>query len=95
MNSAGDVQTVTSLVFKTQNYYFLNMTIEQKKISLINWITTLEDETVINQIEGFRKTSLNQLPREIIELLTMSAAEKEEDCIEHTNVQDILDVKEE
>lgn len=71
------------------------MTIEQKKISLINWITNLEDETVINQIEGFRKTSLNQLPKEIVELLKMSAAEKEEDCIEHISAQDILDKNEE
>ena len=71
------------------------MTIEQRKISLINWITNLEDETIINQIEGFRKTSLNLLPKEIVELLTMSAAEKEEDCIEHTSVQDILDMNEE
>ncbi|MEO1052530.1 MAG: hypothetical protein AAFX87_18000 [Bacteroidota bacterium] len=71
------------------------MTIEQKKISLIHWITNLEDEAVIDQIEGFRKTSLSQLPKEIVELLTLSAAEKEEDCIEHTSVQDILDMDEE
>ncbi|HAC15530.1 MAG TPA: hypothetical protein DCE78_06240 [Bacteroidetes bacterium] len=71
------------------------MTIEQRKISLINWITNLEDETVIYQIEGFRKTSLNDLPKEIVELLNMSVAEKDEDCIEHTSVQDILDMNEE
>lgn len=71
------------------------MTIEQRKISLINWITNLEDENIIDQIEGFRKTSLNQLPNEIVKLLTMSAAESEEECIEHTSVQDILDMNEE
>ena len=71
------------------------MTIEQRKISLINWITNLEDETVIDQIEGFRRTSLRHLPKEIVELLIMSAAEKEEDCIEHSSVQDILDMNEE
>ena len=68
------------------------MTIEQKKISLINWITNLEDESVINEIDNFRKTSLNQLPSVIVELLTISAAEKEEDCKEHTSVADILDI---
>lgn len=71
------------------------MTIEQKKISLINWITNLEDEGLINQIEEFRKTSLSDLPKEIVELLTIAAAEKDEDCIEHTSVQDILDMDEE
>ncbi len=70
------------------------MTIEQKKISLINWITNLDDETVINQIDGFRRTSLNDLPKEIVELLNMAAAEPDEDCIEHTSVQDILNMKE-
>jgi len=70
------------------------MTIEQKKISLINWITNLNDETVINQIEGFRKTSLSELPKELVELLTIAAAEPIEDCIEHTSAQDILKMKE-
>lgn len=70
------------------------MTIEQRKISLINWITNLDDETVINQIEGYRKTSINFLPKEIVELLNISAAEPVEDCIEHTSAQDILNMKE-
>ena len=71
------------------------MTIEQRKILLINWITNLEDETVINQIEGFRKTSLSKLPKEIVQLLTISANESVEDCIEHTSAQEILDLDEE
>jgi hypothetical protein len=66
------------------------MTIEQRKISLINWITNLEDENVINRIEGFRKTSLDELPKEIVELLHISASEPLEDCIEHTTSRDIL-----
>ncbi|TVR86322.1 MAG: hypothetical protein EA411_10780 [Saprospirales bacterium] len=70
------------------------MTVEQRKISLINWITNLEDEAVIDQIEGLRKTSLDKLPKEIVELLTISAAEKEEDCTKHTSVQDILNMRE-
>ena len=66
------------------------MTIEQRKISLINWIANLEDETLIDQIEGFRKTSLDELPNEIIELLKISDAESLDDCVEHTNARDIL-----
>lgn len=60
------------------------MTIEQKKISLINWITNLEDEAVINEIESFRSASLSELPKEIVELLQISDSTKEEDCIEHS-----------
>ena len=66
------------------------MTIEQRKISLINWITNLEDETVINQIEDFRKSSLNELPKEIVELLKISDSENLDDSIEHTKSRDIL-----
>ena len=69
------------------------MTIEQRKISLINWITNLNDETLINQIEGFRKTSLNELPKEIIELLKISDSESLDGSIEHTNSRDILNRK--
>ena len=69
------------------------MTIEQKKISLINWITNLEDETLINQIEDFRKTSLSELPKEIVKLLQISDSESIDDCIEHTNSRDVLNRK--
>lgn len=66
------------------------MTIEQRKISLINWITNLEDESVINQIEDFRKSSLDELPTEIVELLKISDTENLEDSVQHTTSRDIL-----
>ncbi len=66
------------------------MTIEQRKIALISWITNLEDEAVINQIEGYRSASLSDLPKEIVELLNISDSSKEEDCIEHANSRTLL-----
>lgn len=66
------------------------MTIEQRKISLINWITNLEDVSVIRQIEGYKKTSLDELPKEIAQLLKISDSENLDDGIEHTNSRDIL-----
>lgn len=66
------------------------MTIDQRKISLINWITNLEDETVISQIEGVRKTSLDELPVEIVQLLDIAVSEPIEDCLVHTSSRDIL-----
>lgn len=66
------------------------MTIEQKKISLINWIANLEDESLIDQMQSFRKSSLEDLPKEIVELLTISDSENPNDCIEHTNSRSIL-----
>lgn len=69
------------------------MTIEQKKIALINWISNLEDEKLINRIEKFRKTSLSQLPGEIVQLLQVSDAEGTENLIEHTTSRGILNSK--
>jgi hypothetical protein len=69
------------------------MSIEQRKIALISWITTLNDEAVISQIENYQKTSIESFPKEIVELLNNSMAEADEDCITHTTVQDILDLK--
>lgn len=66
------------------------MTIEQKKISLINWITNLEDEVVLDQIAGIQKLSLGELPPAIVELLKIADAEPEESLTVHTSVRDIL-----
>jgi hypothetical protein len=66
------------------------MTIEQRKISLIKWITSLEDESVIDQIEDFRNSTLDELPDEIVELLKISDSTKKQECIEHTNSREVL-----
>ena len=69
------------------------MTIEQKKISLINWIANLEDEAIIDQIVGFQKSSLDELPGAIVQLLKIAEAEPEENLVKHTNSRDILRMK--
>ncbi|KYG80133.1 hypothetical protein EV198_3695 [Roseivirga ehrenbergii] len=66
------------------------MTLEQRKIALINWITNLHEESVISQVESFRKKSLDELPKEILALLEMSDSAEETNCIEHTNAKAIL-----
>lgn len=66
------------------------MTIEQKKISLINWITNLEDEVVLDQISGIQELSLDELPDAIVELLKIADSEPEENFTIHTTVRDIL-----
>ncbi|QNL22219.1 hypothetical protein HZR84_09810 [Hyphobacterium sp. CCMP332] len=66
------------------------MTFEQKKISLINWITNLEDEKVLDKIVKFQKSSLDDLPESIVQLLKIAEAEPEENLIKHTSTKDIL-----
>ena len=69
------------------------MTIEERKIALINWITSIKDESVINQIEDVRASTLDELPEEIVKLLKISDSENLDDCIEHVNSRDILKKK--
>jgi hypothetical protein len=69
------------------------MTIEQKKISLINWITTLEDEVILDQMEGLKKSSIDELPSAIVQLLKMAEAESNENLIKHTSAKDFLKMK--
>lgn len=66
------------------------MTIEQKKISLINWITNLEDEVVLDKIARIQKSSLEELPDAIVQLLKIAEAESDEGLTVHTSVRDIL-----
>lgn len=37
----------------------MDMTLEQNKIELIQWLTTIEDEFVINKLKEFRKEITN------------------------------------
>ena len=69
------------------------MTIEQKKISLINWITNLDDEVILDQIVGFQKSSLDELPDAIVQLLKKAEAEPEENLVKHTSTRDILKMR--
>jgi hypothetical protein len=66
------------------------MTIEQRKIALIKWITNLESESLIEQIEDFKSHSLDELPNEIVTLLKQSDSAKESDCVEHSTSRNLL-----
>ena len=69
------------------------MTIDQKKIALINWITNLKDETIVDMLADLQNKPSNKLPDEIIELLRLADSVKEGDCIEHTNAKILLSRK--
>ena len=69
------------------------MTVEQKKISLINWIANLEDKGTLDQIAGLQKSYLDKLPDAIVELLKIADTEPQENLIRHTSVRDILKMK--
>ena len=86
-------ELLASIAFRSKNLYLYIMTIEQKKISLINWITNLDDEVILDQIVGFQKSSLDELPDAIVQLLKKAEAEPEENLVKHTSTRDILKMR--
>jgi hypothetical protein len=81
------------VVFWPEYLYFYPMTIEQKKISLIKWIATLEDEVILDQMAGFKELSLGKLPDSIVQLLKMAEAEPDENLVKHTSAKNFLKMK--
>lgn len=69
------------------------MTIEEKKISLINWINSINDQDIINKIQKLKEESLNELPKEIIELLELSDQAADNECVKHTTTKELLNNK--
>jgi hypothetical protein len=85
---------LTALIgFKPEYRYIYIMTIEQKKISLINWITTLEDEVILDQMAGLKKNSLDELPVAVVQLLKMAEAEPDKNLVKHTSTKDVLKMR--
>lgn len=67
------------------------MTIAQKKIELIQWITELEDENLVDSLDDFRKNNLEEvIPDPIKLLLELSKSTPDEKLIPHTSVRELL-----
>lgn len=66
------------------------MTIEARKLELINWIANLENEKLISEVEELKVTSLEHLPSEISDLLKSSDQESSQNFIEHTSSKSLL-----
>jgi hypothetical protein len=66
------------------------MTIEQRKIELIKWITDMENGSLIQHIEEIRDDSQEETPAEILSLLNSSNACASSELIEHISTKDML-----
>ena len=66
------------------------MNIETRKNNLINWLSELNNEALINRIEELKQESLAKVPQEILSLLDSSNSADSSKLIEHTNVRDLL-----
>ncbi|MEP2773512.1 MAG: hypothetical protein ABJH05_15275 [Fulvivirga sp.] len=66
------------------------MSIEQRKIELISWITSLNNEPLLNRMEELKRMSIEDTPKEILSLLNLSNQANSDKLTEHTTSRDIL-----
>lgn len=66
------------------------MNIENRKSDLINWLSNLNNEGLVNRIEELKRESLAKVPQEIISLLDSANSTESSKLIEHTNVRELL-----
>ena len=85
-----DTLMFTSIGLLHENSYLYFMTIEQRKLELITWITAIQSEDLLERIEDFRNNPEAEIPNTILELLHESSSAKLEDCIEHTSARELL-----
>jgi len=64
------------------------MTIEQRKIQLINSITSIENESLLLRMEELIQESNSEVPESIMRLLELS--DKSDNTKEHNSVRDII-----
>lgn len=63
------------------------MDLEQRKISIINWITTLSNERLVEALERLRKEDTN-VPSEILDLLNQSASSN--NITKHSSAKNLI-----
>ncbi len=66
------------------------MNIEKRKNNLINWLSELTNEALLNRIEELQQESQADIPREILSLLDSSNATDQSRLTEHTSTRNLL-----
>ncbi len=64
------------------------MTVEQRKIELINFITSLDNESLLIRMEELVQASKTDIPDSILRLLELS--DKSTNWTEHKSVREFL-----
>ena len=66
------------------------MTIEQRKLELISWLSSVQNEKIIEGIEELKNNPNINVPDMIVNLIKKSSQAAQEDCVEHTNVKNLI-----
>ena len=65
------------------------MTVQQRKHALIQWLTEVEDEKVIEKIETLQQAT-DKIPEKISQLLEISVSSNVAECIAHKSIKSLL-----
>lgn len=66
------------------------MTPEQQKIEIINWITQLENESLLLLVNELKDVDSDKVPDEILALLKYSNQAKFSELKKHTSAKDLV-----
>lgn len=69
------------------------MTLEQRKIELIRWITTLKDGILLDRVEDLRKAGSAEVPDAVLRLLELSSTAAPDTLVKHTSAKELLNRK--
>ncbi len=65
------------------------MSLAQRKIDLINWISSLTSEEYLDKLEEIKDSIPTDLPQELLHFLKSADTDSLEGLREHTSVKDI------
>ncbi|MEM9686193.1 MAG: hypothetical protein AAF934_04650 [Bacteroidota bacterium] len=66
------------------------MNLDQRKIALINWITTLDNESILSSVEDVKRYTTQDIPGKIISLLQLSDKAGQHELTVHTSAKDLI-----
>lgn len=66
------------------------MTIEERKIELIRWITDLKDGSMLDRMDELRQAASGTVPEGIMHLLEASSAADSPTLVDHTTAKDLV-----
>ena len=68
------------------------MSLEQRKIELISWIVSLKNDAILKQLEDLQQSKevVDEIPKEIMELLEISSNEPKTAFTEYTTARKML-----
>lgn len=66
------------------------MTMEQRKIELIRWITNLNDGSMLDRMDELRQLAAGTVPDTILRLLEISSSAAPSTLVDHTSAKELL-----